>query len=511
MNNKEKLYINITETEMPDFFENLSAKETELLKKNVLAKINQKKDTRKKIILFRRKVISFIAAAILLIFSSTAIASITTQRQQIVTPENTESTTQTETQKKSAKKKTKKTTPQLNDFSSDEDKLQNSEMFTPAVTTPLTEEPEPVYATPSKTYVKIDCSALQGYSMTDKKDGWYSFECTDGYNQDTNIDCQIIWRDTGWSRDIIQELGLERSTDYDPEYHQFYSDNHKAMYVKYPSDSLYTHQLFVSYPEYNYVLTILGGKGLDTGTFIELGKKISLENATEADGCANVSLVEYFEHYSPDVLRKSAIGDAIDYDSLKTLYEPVTLGSCQITVEYVTPYNNISRFVSAEETATGKMPHALMKNLNLFTDDDGTLPEYSRKVVIRGDGYMTPKEKIIASYNIKQKFIELQIKVKNTSDTVVENFNTEFPMVFTTETVDGLFVDTTGYQRPFMVELCQENSLPKYFSQSENLTLLPGQEEIITLGYFVDTDLTSKMLLSIENNSTASNNYVDLR
>lgn len=514
MINKEKFYINITEAEMPDFFENLSAKETEELKKKVLAEISRSKqaqDKRKKLAVLRRKAVSFIAAAVLLIFSTTAIASITTQRKKTVIPTPTQVTEQTETQEKATEKKKQKKTPQLNDFSGDEDNVQNSEVFTPAVTTPIIEEPDVVYSTPAKTYVKIDCSDLQGYSIINHEDGWYSFECTDGYNDNTNLDCQVIWRDTAWSRDIIQELGLERSTDYDPEYEHFYLGDHKAMYVKYPYGSLYTQQLFISYREYNYVLSILGEDGLDKETFIDLGNKILLTNASEADCSPDISLVDYFECYSPDALREPAIGTEIDYVGIKQMYESVMLGDCEITVENIASYDNISKFVTADTTLGGGMKPTLTNNLSLFIGADGNLSEFSRKVIIHGKSYMTPKEKIISIYNMNQKFYALQIKVKNTSEAVVENFNTDFPIVYTTETEQGLFVDTTGYQRPFMVELCQENSLPKYSSHSANLTLQPGQEEIITLGYFADIDLAGKMLLSIENNNSVSNNYIDLR
>lgn len=514
MIDREKFYITITEA--PDFQVNLSAKETEELKKKVLAKINEKGKTqgnRSKVVVLRRKVISFFAAALLLIFSSTAIASITNQRQKTIKPVETEPSTQATTEQKKTEPAKDDSTPQINDFSRDEDKVQNSEKFTPAVTTPITTEPVIAYTAPAKTYVTLNCDFIQGYSMVDKKDGWYAFECTDGYNTDMNFDVQIIWRNTAWSRDIIQELGTERSTDYDPEYEQFMLGEHKAMYVKYPYGSLYSQQLFVSYPEYNYVLTIMGERGIDKGTFINLGKQISLTNATETDGAYHVNLFDYFENYSPDALKKSLTGKAVDNTTVKQMNEPVSLDSCEITVENITAYDNISEFVISDEESesTAGMKKAVINNLSLFTDADGNLPEYSRNIVVTGDGYMTPKEKITASYNVKQKFYTLQIKVKNIGDTTVENFNTEFPFAYLTETEKGFGKDITGYKRPFIVELCQENSLPKYFSHDENLTLTPNQEEIITLGYFADEDLSGKMFLSIENNLASSNNYVDLR
>jgi len=504
MNNNEKFYINITDVEMPDFFGSLTEKEATNLKKNVLQEINNRSNARAKVIAFRRKIISFIAAAVLLISSTTAIASITTQRKVAVNPKPTESTQQTEATQKPKKEKT----PQLNDFSSDEDKNQNSNSFVPAVTTPTIEKPAIIYAPPEKTYVQVSCPDLQGYSMKNHKDGWYSFECTEGYLNDTNFECQVIWRDTGWSRDIIQSLGLERSTDFDPEYEQFYLDDYKAMYVKYPDTALYSQQLFVSYREYNYVLIISGGKGTNYDKFIELGRKVKLENATETDCSEDISLVDYFEHYSPDKLMNTSVGKEISLDDIYGITDSIPSGNCQITVENIESYDNISQFVAADTSLGGGMKPALVNNLALFVGADGNLSEYSRKVLTLGDGVMTPKEKIIAEYNTKQKFFAIRLKITNTTDTA-QKFNADLPLIYTTETADGLFEDKTGYRREFLVELCQENSLPKYFSKNPELILEPEQEEIIEVGYFVDIDLHNKMMLSIKNKKY--NNYIDLR
>ena len=513
MYEQEKFNIDITAFETPDFGYKLSEKESTQLKENVLARIKEiekiSPPKKNKVVSIRRKFISFIAAALLLIGSTSAIASITNQIQE-AKPAAAEPSIKKD---KKNKKEKEKATENIGV------KATGTSQSTEATnyTFPKVRE---------KRYVKLECDYIDGYTLINKKDGWYTFEYFKGYNCNKNFDLEILYCDAHWSRDFVQQAGLARAMEKAPEYEQFYLEDKKAMYVKYPYKGTYTQQLFVQFAGTGYVFTILTGDGISKKELLSIGEKIRLSSCEKADSYEHVNFSEYLEKYSPDKLNPDNYRERVDVTNIAQMNQPVLFEGCEVSVENLTVYDNISTFTQINQLATETslteetvevvqpkgMESSLMNNLNLFTDEEGNLLDYNRCIIVEGDGFMTPKEKILSETNVKQKFCVVQVKIKNVSENVIENYNTNFPLRYIVEE-DGVFKrNNICYQRPVMEELCRKEDKPKYYSHiSDSLTLEPQQEQIIQLGYFVDEDLLAESFLSVANSNSNSYMNIDIR
>lgn len=520
--NERKFNINITDYETPDLEFSLSPKATAELKKNVLARIekieNNNSPDNTKIISFRRKFISFIVAATLLIGSTTAIASITNTRQKtgVGFTEETAVITNTNIEETESKSTTSQTTANTSTNTESE-----SNIF------PEIKE---------KKYVRLDCDIIPDYTLINRNNGWYSLEHSDGYNCNKNVDLEIIYCDSPWSRDFVQHAGLTRPINKVPRYHQFFLEERKAMYITYPYGGTYTQQLFIQQHGTGYVFTLIAGDGISKEELIEIGKKIRLESCEKQLANRHVYFSEYLENYNPDKLRPENYAEQISKENIAEMCQPIAFENWEITVESITPYDNINPFITTEQEETESetlveeateipqetqaetqpqvkalgMNSVLLANLNLFVNPDGTMPYYERNTIVNGDGIMTPEEKILAQEMTRQKFCVVQFKVKNKEENSAKNLNTQFPLEYIYKGKDCMYYATYPHSRPVMEEMCQKSNQPSYyFAEDKNINLQAGEERTIQLGYFVDEDLLSQLYLSIANSNFDSYTYVD--
>lgn len=140
-----------------------------------------------------------------------------------------------------------------------------------------------------------------------------------------------------------------------------------------------------------------------------------------------------------------------------------------------------------------------------YADKKGNLKSYIRETVEMGDGITAPLERVIASEEVFQKLVFLEIRVKNT--TKQEKEAQICPRIcYLLPQEDGWIEEESNYDyhRPKIIENCQLDRTAQYFKEAEKgsgfslKTLQPGEEKVYHIGYFVDEDLLSSMFLSLD-------------
>lgn len=505
MKNKNEVFIDIISDEAPDFDVEMSCEEKSALTASVLERIKseKKQQEKNKIVRFRRRVISLIAAALLLVVSTTAIATISSGKLKIMPKKATE--TPAKLHQGDVHKVTEVTTSEQSDENSEDNHSVKHEKANG-----LKEDKV------KRKSVYLDAEKLQNYTMIQKKGGWYSFE-----NQDNtlNFDCQVIYADMSWSRDYIVDEGLEKCKECIPDYQWTFVGDKKALYVKYEKDWVYYHQLFVQYKKTGFSLNIVAPYGISKATLKEIAQKLELKVCSEGNGSEYVKFSEYLKNYSPDKMKgEIPFREEVDYSKVKYINDVATDSQLQYKVESVAVYDNISSFLGQSETvatdtvsttentteSTNKFSSQIAENSNLFTYSDGTLSLYTRSYVLTGDGFNIPEQKIVYQ-NVQQKFCTVKLRIKNITCQALPDLSLMYPLRYVSENED-YYYDTDVYSRPVGINSCQTYNQPKYFNPyGEIVSLEAGQEQLIELGYFVDSDSVDNMFMSI------SDYYVDIR
>lgn len=498
MKANDKFNIDINPTEAPDFDMKMSEAEKTRLTQDVLAKIdaiqNQVKPGKHNVINFRRKAISLIAAAILLVASTTAIATITTQKYFNPEPVQLDESLYTHE-------------------SEEVDSVAQKASGVEASDETIVEIPEP-----EQNFVKLNYSGLEGYTVVNNQDGWYNFEHSDS---NLNFDCQVIYGDVEWSRDYVIEAGIQNCEEFIPEYQWINIDGKKALYAKYSEEWLYTQHLFIRYKYSKYTLSILVPKSINEQALLELGRKITLEETDESQGSAYVNLSDYLKKYCPDKMKGEAPrGKTVTTEQIKPMQEIIGFENCQVVVDSVDVYDNAVQFELSQQTTAESSEiqdnvqfteevfwrdSDLQKNLNLFNTSDGNSLTYKRKYVYKGDGINTPSEKIVTE-KTQQKFYIVNLRVKNNSAEKIDNLSTLYPLEYICENEGEYFYDSSTYIRPTVIDKFQKENKPACFSRKDGtITLEPGQEAFVKLGYFADADLSEIMYISLGENKISLN------
>ena len=301
-------------------------------------------------------------------------------------------------------------------------------------------------------------------------------------------------------------------------------------------------EIYVICDEEGYILKFNVGAAYDKDEALALISGITLKEAKDQseEGSVYVSLSDYLREdaISEEDLKWFQDGDQWEKSKTKIDKSQIASGrkiqkdtGLQVKVEAVTVSDKMpldkDKYYDGWELIQ-------WKNRSVFSEEDGTLKDYTREIVQYGDGVNELGRKVVGSEQVKQKFVEITFRVKNATDGEwSEYYNLFNNIAYLKKSKSGEDYVTTGglpdsdvyqeYLRPREVEICQmgnsENGGDLFSLQTaafcrerkidalEYIELEPGDEKEFHMGYFVDEDLLDCAYFAVASNGFQDDEY----
>lgn len=462
---KNNLRIDITDVEAVEFNEEMPAQLKEKITTNVLNVIS--KTQRKPRHSHWR--FAIIAAILMFVISVTSVVASVGNVRSALNKNQSEKTATTESSQQTLQ---------------DEQSLSNNDI---------------ILQTPARKYVKLNFDNVESYTAIDNQNGWHSLEHSDGYNAGKDIYCQLIYVD---STDCFDKLNAKANN-----WESLVVGDNNACYKVVKDHDFLTQQLYVFYDD--YVLNFMAGSNLEKDELLSCVSQVELvdaENRETASACKSLSKHYEYTFEVDEVVRTGIVEDSYIYDK----DDVVEHNGCLYEVTNVGVYDNVLEFTQTpvDKTYSG-MKSALLENISEVMSDDGALLPCTRLKYILGNGYSIPKRVYVAEESVTQKFVMIELKVKNISDLLMSDIYVGYRLQYLHQEDGEMYVNGRQYQRDGAYKLCQENKSPVYFGDSVGgiISLEPQEEKIVTMGYFVDEDRLSQMYLSVGSYQFEENVY----
>lgn len=461
---KSKFFkIDITDNEVINMETELNKEAKEKLKSNVLNIIA--KESGKKVYRYSRRWRAVLVAAVLIIAFATTSVFASVSNYELFKNNNvtdaTESTTASPTEETKIEKETNV----------------QEEIVAPQL------------IVPEKKHVDISFDYIDGYAVINNENGWYTFDHKDGYASGLDFECELIHID---SKDILEKI-IKKGYKWEI----FAVGNRTAYYFPVENHKFYTQQILVLYDDMDYILNFMAGENLDRTDFIEYSSAVELQETTVEKADYYVKLTDFYEYTFETQVDETQKN--VKEEDIYNTNEEVNYQNCMYQVEGVTVYNNISEFTQGEilDTRSG-FNSTLLVHMSSIVDQQGNLLPYYRRESVKGDGYSSPEQKFIADAFVNQKFIMVQLKVKNLENDQVK-VNAGYAINYLDE-IDGVKKMTERrFSRETIQKICQQQKTPAYYHNSVDgeITLDPQEETVLYMGYFVDEDRLENAYLSV--------------
>lgn len=349
--------------------------------------------------------------------------------------------------------------------------------------------------------VKLDMKNLKGYTVQQNDQGNYDFDHEDGFESGKNFSCELIRVDQTIRKSFfIDDVASWKEKDLGGK---------KGIYIKrndivgsqYHQNTTYTQRFLVFYEKEGYILQFYAQNSLKEDTLVQYAANITLKSTNHMKKRDYINLSQYVKQKKAD---NDEISEKIPKNKIISQKQQVIRNGIQYQVQKV----KIGDIVPNDKQSFSENGWECRQK---YADDDGKLKSYVRETIEEGDGYKKPEAKVIGTKKVALKFVQVDLKVKNTTKQEEE---VQISQVMNFLKKDGKnYVLNSNFRRPDAVEKGQIDSMAQYFKETNGGTgfylkkLKAGEEKIYHIGYFVDEDLVSQMHLLIGDGVAPKNTF----
>lgn len=358
--------------------------------------------------------------------------------------------------------------------------------------------------------MKLVCDTPDGYTIKNEEDGYYYFEHKKGYEAGKEFELELIQIDQDFEKEtFVKDVSYKEEITINGQ---------KAVYIQlndlvgssYSKDTEYSQRVLVFYEDAGYMMQFYGMKGLEKDTLLEYISGISIEETTKKKASTYMTLSEYLTHHpirteeEEEAAEKSyEIATSISKEDVIAPGETATFDGVEYQVQNVEVLDNISDLIKDNGKGVCDAMGIWERRLE-FSEEDGTLKSYVREEITEGDGKNEPYGKVSAKKEVAQKFVTIELRMKNTTKEKKESVQVCLDMNFIQEK-NGTFEEVvTSYSRPGIIDDCQIDCTAQYFKETDGgkgfylKDLKPGEEQVYHIGYFVDEDMVDQMMLCVD-------------
>lgn len=350
--------------------------------------------------------------------------------------------------------------------------------------------------------VVLNCETPKGYTMEEEGTGWYSFTHEQGFDAGKDFAVELIRVDQTVEEQLfVDDVGMQEEINI---------KGNNGIYVKFNSiigsryekeieDTAYNQRIFVFDETQGYILQIYAMGGIEKEKLLEYVSNITLTPCQEGKESSFMLLSQYIENTTAET--EDPLG-TIEAEHVVSSNETVVVNGIAYEVKEVQVCDTLASLIK-EDGKGFSDANALWENRLEYSDKNGKLKSYIRETIKNGDGHVTPCAKVVGTKEVAQRFVLVELRVKNTTKKLQEQVQVCLNMDYMTEKNGNYVLDHMSYCRPKSVENCQLDNMPQYFRETNGgkgfylKDLEPGQEEVYHIGYFVDEDYTDKMFLAI--------------
>ncbi len=360
-------------------------------------------------------------------------------------------------------------------------------------------------------YIKLKANFGSAYKIDKEDSGLCTFTHKDGFDAGKDFWYEIIKVDG--KKDTIY-------TTYDNEVVENLKVNgHEAVYFKTNEivgteyaekyDTCYGQHLLVFYDEYGYIVQFNSMNKLEKNELVKLAENVSV-TVTDKDSASGYTLLSEY--------MKNPISANVELTPRKD--EKIDAPVCKIgeRLEHEQFSIQIDNVKLLDSVNSLKLSSFKIEDGSGLWDENGNLKSYKRENLQTGNGKNKPEKKVESREVIKPKLVYVTMNIKNNSK---EKNTFCLPDVCFTSKKNGEYYLTNIYDnsnRPGTVEDAFIDHMPCYFEETAGgksfwiQELSAGEERTFNFAYFVDEDMTDKMLLRIDNGSDSDKDmkYIDI-
>lgn len=249
-------------------------------------------------------------------------------------------------------------------------------------------------------------------------------------------------------------------------------NGHDAYYIKMTGDSGFNQRMYISYPEYNAVLTIYIGANIDLDTAITFAENLSVTagdwvmddenleyNGRRYQDMANFIAtgvyvntadedVEEEEPLQPGMLKyylqngdSAQIAAAEDMANAKAIGESFTLSEIDDRGDGELHFADVTVKVTdiqmAEDTGIFRDPSYLDSDVARLLDENGRIPADTLTYYVLGDGINSPGSTAVAEETQQPKFVAATVDFTNDTDETIRDIVFRGQLMAVEETENG--------------------------------------------------------------------------
>lgn len=350
--------------------------------------------------------------------------------------------------------------------------------------------------------VKLEYDLPDTYEMHEENGGYY-FSHKDGFEAGKNFDVELIQIDQTVEKKFLV-LDVAEKEDININGNKgVYLQQHTVEGSQYLTG--YGQRVVVFYEKEGYVLQFYAGEGIKKDTLLQYARNITIKPCEQKEKSQYILMSEYLQHnlYYKNVdeeVVKPTI--TIPKDRFISQNQTVQYNGMEYQVQKVEVLDNITPLMKENGKGVNDCLDIWKKRLE-FSEQDGTLKAYVRERVELGNGYTSPREKVVETKEVAQRFVLVELRVKNITKERKNDVLICLNMDYMKEKDGEYQLDYTCYNRPRIIEDCRLDGMAQYFKETDEGAggylkgFAPGQEEVYHIGYFVDEDYVDKMLLNI--------------
>lgn len=479
---KKNQQIDITEFEALDFKEELSEKELEQIKKNVLERIHKMDKKKIKSYKWRKWKVAAVIVLVMTPASVFAASKINEFFQSKVNQDSYHLNVDIETKDKENEK---------DSIQSTDKQFKN---------------------------VRLVYEKLEEYTIKKKGNGWYSFSHKEGFNEGKDFGCELIYVDQTVKDDFfIDDISVWEDEIINGN-KTIYIERNEVVGSQYHSNTEYTKRVLVFYEDKNYILQFYAMEGIEKEQMFQYASSIRLEECEESRADEYISLSQYISYHNTE--GEDIANRFVKKGQVINQNETASYNGIDYQVKDVQVLSNISSLFKENGKGFCDAMNIWEERLE-YSDNEGNLKSYIREEVEYGDGYTKPYETVVSSKEIAQKFVMVELRVKNTTKTKKEGVMICLPINYLIENGNEFAFAAASYNRPEVIRNCQLDSYAQYFRETNGgkgfymKDLEAGEEQIYHIGYFVDKDLLERMFLSLDEGTFNEEGYdgiqIDIR
>lgn len=346
------------------------------------------------------------------------------------------------------------------------------------------------------------------YTMNEKGGGWYSFNHKEGFDAGKDFGVELLKVDKNVEKKfLLDDVGMQEEIKVGDN-NGIYVKFNGLMESEYEEESInnYGQRVLVFDEKQGYILQIYAMNGIEKEKLLKYASGITLKPCEQGEECASMLLSEYIKTKS-DVEKDTPL-QGIDASHVVSEKETILFHGIEYEVNEVQVSDTLETIMKENGKGTDG---EIWENRLEYSDKKGKLKTYTRETIEYGDGHTTPSSRVVGRKDVAQKFVLVELRVKNTTKKVKQDVEACLKMDYMTEENGTYVYDTTSYYRPRVVEDCQCDNRPQYFKETNGgkgfylKDLQPGQEEVYHIGYFVDEDYLDNMFLAVDNSEFLMN------